>query len=223
MTTALLRALGKQLRLPETPHDPHRQLRHAAIFPLFLSACQELLDPADADRVAVAHAAEHACTRACLHDERRPRPAMIAGRLATLVGACRDPNEMLARLRGAQSALFLAGWLAAFDTGALVAAHATAHASPLDAAAIGLLRGYTSTQRAALGAIVLATRAPAEMIARMIVADIHRRTGSIRLGNRQEALPVAAKRIARAHRLTRARNGATSDRPLFTATPPTGR
>lgn len=31
VTAALLRALGKQLRLPETPHDPHRQLQHAAI------------------------------------------------------------------------------------------------------------------------------------------------------------------------------------------------
>jgi hypothetical protein len=310
VTTALLRALGKQLRLPETPHEPHRRLQHAAIwltaeeitdlvvvradrlapaawsmlldltrrvpyltlslvirrpalpaglratlgdeptheldyqeldtppagpappppdreptfpavpgtdFPLFLSACQQLLDRADAARVLAAHAAEQAHTRAWLRKQHRPRPAMIAGRLAALVGACRDPHEALARLRGAQSALFLAGWLAAFDTGTVIAAHATAHGSPLDDAAIGLLRGYTSTQHAALGVIALASRVPADTIARLTIADIDRRTGSIRIGNRQQVLPVAAARLARAHRLARARNGATTDRPLFTA------
>ena len=29
---ALLRGLGKQLRLADTPHDPHRQFEHAAIW-----------------------------------------------------------------------------------------------------------------------------------------------------------------------------------------------
>ena len=115
-------------------------------------------------------------------------------------------------------ALFLAGWLAALDTGAVVAAHATAHGSPLDDAAIGLLRRYTSTQRAALGVIALASRAAADTIARLTLADVDRRTGSIRIGNRQHALPGAAG-IARAHRLARVRNGATTDRPLFTARP----
>lgn len=142
---------------------------------------------------------------------------MIAGRLGALVGACSDPYETLARLRGAQSALFLAGWLAAFDTGAVVAAHATAHGSPLDDAAIGLLRGYTSTQPAALGVIALASRAPADTIARLTIADVDRRTGSIRIGNRHHALLGAAAGIARAHRLARVRSGATTDRPLFTA------
>ena len=307
---ALLRALGKQLRLPETPHDPHRQLQHAGIwltaeeigdlvvvradrlapaawtllldlargvpyltlslvihrptlptplramlgdephdelryheldtprveptpvsqhgeppfpavpdtdFPLFLSACEALLDSADADRVLAAHAAEHARTRAWLHEQRLPGVTVIAGRLGALVSICSDPHEVLARLRGAQSALFLAGWLATFDAGTLVAAHATAHGSPLDDAAIGLLRAYASTQRAALGAIALASRGSAETIARLTVADVDRRTGSIHIGGRDHTLPGAAAGIARAHRLARVRNGATSDRPLFTA------
>jgi hypothetical protein len=310
ITVALLRALGKQLRLRETPHEPRRQLDYAAIwltadqitdlivvradrlapaawsilldlarrvpyltlslvihrpalpaglratlgdeprdelhyreldpppvepalpppkarpvfpvvpdveFPLFLSACQQLLGRADAARVLTAHAAEHARTRAWLHEQRRPHPTVIARRLAALVDACSDPNETLARLRGAQSALFLAGWLAAFDTGAIVAAHARAHGSPRDDAAIDLLRGYTCTQRAALGVIALATRAPAETLAELTIADVDRRTGSIRIGARQQALPRAAAGIARAHRLARVRNGATADRPLFTA------
>ena len=40
---------------------------------------------------------------------------MIARRLGELVRGCGDLNETLARLRGAQSALFLAGWLPTFD------------------------------------------------------------------------------------------------------------
>ena len=203
IAVALLRALGKQLRLRDTPHDPRRQLEHAAIwlaaenitdlivvradrlapaawtmlldlagrvpyltlslvihrpdvpdrlravlvdqprdelhyqeldpspaapdaacrrdrgsafpdvpdtdFPLFVSACQQMLNPKDAARVLAAHAAEHADTRAWLHHQRRPARAMIARRLGALVGGCGDLNETLARLRGAQSALFLAG------------------------------------------------------------------------------------------------------------------
>jgi hypothetical protein len=310
VTAALLRALGKQLRRRETPHDPRRQLHYAAIwlaadqvtdlvviradrlapaawsmlldltrrvpyltlslvihrpalpaglratlgdeprdelhyreldpppaepapsspdagpafpvvpdidFPLFLSACQQLLDRADAARVLTAHAAEHARTRTWLHEQRRLHPTAIARRLAALVDACRDPNDALIRLRGAQSALFLAGWLAAFDASAIVAAHATAHGSPLDDAAIALLRGYTCTQRAALGVIALASRAPAETIAELTIADVDRRTGSIRLGTRQQAPPPAAAGIARAQRLARVLQGATADRPLFTA------
>jgi len=210
-----------------TQVPPHREPAFPAVpdtdFPLFLSACEELLDRADADRVLATHAAEHARTRAWLHEQRRPGATVIAGRLGALVGACSDPHETLARLRGAQSALFLAGWLAAFDAGALVAAHATAHGSPLDDAAIGLLRRYTSTQRAALGVIALASRAPADTIARLTVADVDRRTGSIRIGNRRHALPGAAAGIARAHRLARVRSGATTDRPLFSARHAPGR
>lgn len=163
-----------------------------------------------------AHADEHARTRAWLHEQRRPSAATIAGRLATVIRACSDSHETVARLRGAQRALFLAGWLAAFNTGAIIAAHATTHGSPLHTTAISMLRAYTSTQRAALGVIALASRAPADTIARLTIADVNRRTGSIRIANRQQALPRAAAGIARAHRLARVRNGATGDRPLFT-------
>ncbi len=195
VTVALLRALAKQLRARDTPHDPRRQLEHAAVwlaaenitdlivvradrlapaawtvlleltgrvpyltlslvihrpevperlralladqsrdelhyqeldpspaaptpvppvlgsafadvpdtdFLLFVSACQQLLNPKDAARVLAAHAAEHADTRVWLHHQRRPARAMIARRLSRLVGGCGDLNETLARLRGAQ-------------------------------------------------------------------------------------------------------------------------
>ena len=309
VAAALLRALGKQLRLRDTPHDPRRQLEHAAIwlaaeevtdlvvvradrlssaawtllldvsrqvpylmlslvihrpdvperlratlgdqprdevhyqeldaspaapapappdrgsafpdvpdtdFPLFVSACQQLLNPHDAARVLTAHGAEHADTRAWLHHQRHPPRAMIARRLGRLVSGCGDLNETLARLRGAQSALFLAGWLATFESADIAAAHASAHGSPLDSAAIDLLRGYTCTQRAALGAIALATRAPAETLARLAVADTDPRTASIQLAGQPQTVPAAAAGLVRACHLKRRRDGAASDRPLFT-------
>jgi hypothetical protein len=309
ITTALLRALGKQLRLRDTPHDPRRQLEHAAIwlaaenitdlivvradrltpaawtmlldltrrvpyltlslvihwlevperlravlgdvprdevhyqrldlaaaaptpvppdrgsafpdvpdtdFPLFVSACQQMLNREDAARVLTAHAAEHADTRAWLHHHRRPPRAMMSRRLGELVGGCGDLNEMLARLRGAQSALFLAGWLAAFEPADVAAAHTSANGSPLDPAAIELLRGYTCTQRAALGAIALATRAPAETLARLAISDVDPRTASIQLAGQHQTVPAAAGGLVRACHLKRRRDGAASDRPLFT-------
>jgi hypothetical protein len=185
-------------------------------FPLFVSACRQLLHPEDAARVLAAHAAEHADTRAWLHHQCRPARAMIARRIGRLVGGCGDLNETLARLRGAQGALFLSGWLATFDPADIAAAHASAQGSPLDSAAIDLLRGYTCTQRAALGVIALATRAPAETLARLAVSDVDPRTASIRIAGQRQPVPAAAAGLVRACRLTRLRNGAAPDRPLFT-------
>ncbi len=309
ITVALLRALGKQLRLRDTPHDPRRQLEHATIwlaaenitdlivvradrlapaawtmlldlagrvpyltlslvihrpdvpdrlqavladqprdelhyrqlepspaaparvppdrgsafpdvpdtdFPLFVSACQQMLNPKDAARVLAAHAAEHADTRAWLHHQRRPTRAMIARRLGELVDGCGDLNETLARLRGAQSALFLAGRLATVDPVDVASAHASAHGSPLDSAAIDLLRGYTCTQRAALGAIALASRASAETLARLAISDVDPRTASIRIAGQRQTVPTAAAALVRACRLKRRRDGAAPERSLFT-------
>lgn len=187
-----------------------------AEFVLFKRACRELLDDHQLKQVGDAVAHGHA-TIANHRLTRRPTwPPEAQALLERLLVTAGSADEALARLRGAQIALFAKGLLVTFDADRIPALHAQHYHSPIDAANARRLGIYTSTRLACAGSLTLATRQPARVLARLTVGDIGPYAGALGPHEEPRVLPAYARGPLRAHLHHRARHGATDSDPLFT-------
>lgn len=190
----------------------------------FRLTCDELLSDADFDRVDAEMlvgrmiALEWIERRAS--QQRSRTDALVVDELhGLLAGVCASaatPGQKLARLRGAQIALFLAGALVHIPANALsvLATNATA---ALDRRAATLLRGFASTHLAAAGALALASGQPPRHLQALNIDSLSDDVSQISGHGRLYPIPFYARGLIRAHRVTRGHQGAAASDPLFRA------
>lgn len=203
-------------RLPTLPRDD---------FLFFTQACADVLDREDFNRVCDVITAARRTTdrwldgRAAPGDPAATRPSKqgVLSFLAALTH-CKDSEEALARLRGAQIALLFDDLLVEVDGRAFVAAHATARAiARLDRRAVTLLRTYSSPVYAAAGTIALASGAGASSLARLTVAGVAAEGSEVWLGGQTVVVSENAHALVRAQLITRSAQGAQAADAFFTS------
>lgn len=188
-----------------------------ADFVLFKRACRHTLEPHELERVGDAIAHGHRAITDNLRQRRRTWPQEIKSLLEDLLMTAACADEALARLRGAQIALFTTKrLLVTFDAERIPALHALHYHSALDRINARRLRIYTSTRLACAGALALTTRDPARVLARVTIGEIGDYARHIGPRERRMRLPGYAGGPVRAHLKRRARQGAGPDDPLFT-------
>ncbi|MGI8803155.1 MAG: hypothetical protein ACR2KV_13455 [Solirubrobacteraceae bacterium] len=199
---------------PELPDDE---------FWTFRSACDELLGDADFARVdAELLTGRMAGLEWIERRTRQPKWALrpfdateIHGLLAGVYASATSTGQALARLRGVQTALFLAGVLVYIPADAITAIAATKPA-PLDQHAGALLRSFASPRLAAAAVVALATGQPASELRTLNVQDIAHGGAEIILAGRAYPIPYYARGTLRAHLIVRAEDrAAAATRPLF--------
>jgi len=138
----------------------------------------------------------------------------IHGLLAGIYASATSAPQALARLRGAQIALFLCGALVYIPAAALTAA-AAANPAPLDRAATELLRAFSATRLAAAGVLSLASAQPARRLLTVNLQSVSHDAEEVSLDGRSYPIAFHARAMLRAHVLARAREGAKPDDALF--------
>lgn len=125
---------------------------------------------------------------------RRPTGSCVAAFLRALTN-CADTQEALARLRGAQIALFFEDLLVKVDAVGFVAAREAAAARPhVDARAVRLLRGYSSPAMTAAGALAIAAGAGSGALSRLTLRDVAPDGTEARIDGYPASSPVAPGR-----------------------------
>jgi hypothetical protein len=151
------------------------------------------------------------------------------GLLAGIHAAATCRSQALVRLRGAQTALFLAGahrrwhrdrWLLVRIPADALAAATAAAAAPLDRHTAALLRGFASPRIAAAGALAFASGQPAWRLRSLDLHSLSDDAGEVALDGRCYAIPYYARGLLRAQRDARENEGAHEADPIFRG--PTG-
>lgn len=149
------------------------------------------------------------------HWAARPLKATeIHGLLAGIYASTTSTSQALARLRGAQIALFLGGALVHIPADALAAAAAIKPA-PLDRDTAVLLRAFTSPRLAAAGVLALASGQPARRLCALDLQSVGHDAGEISLDGRAYPIAFYARGMLRAQLIARAHEGAAASDPLF--------
>ena len=138
----------------------------------------------------------------------------VHGLLAGIHAAAACRSQALVRLRGAQTALFLAGALVRIPADALAAATSAA-AAPLDRHTAALLRGFASPRIAAAGALAFASGQPAWCLRSLDLHSLSDDAGEVALDGRAYAMPYYARGLLRAQRDARHNEGARGADPIF--------
>lgn len=138
----------------------------------------------------------------------------VQGLIAFICASAAATGQALARLRGAQIALFFAGALVQIPADALDALASTA-AAALDRRAAALLRSFASTRLAAAGVLALASAQPARHLRALNLDGLGEDASEVSLRGRVYPIPFYARGLVRAHRITREQEGATPSDALF--------
>jgi hypothetical protein len=197
-TAARPRATLPARPLPSLPRDD---------FPFFLEACDRILSPEDskrADRI-VAEGRRTADRWLEGHvswgapEPRRPSRERTLAFLRSL-SDCEDSEEALARMRGAQIALFFDDLLVEIDAPAFVAAHRAVRReiSRLDHHAIALLRAHSSPTIASAGVLALCAGAGSRLLATLKIGDLTQDGSEARVDGRVVSVPEPARSMIRA-------------------------
>ncbi len=182
--------------LPELPGDD---------FTTFRAACRDLLSADDFERVDELLADHRADTHRWLTGRLAGEELTedeLAEHLRARMRTCRNQREMLVLLRAAQISLFHAGWLVKVSLPRLAQRLGeTEQVYGLDEAAARLLRGYSSPRYAALGVVVLATRAGTPEIEPLNLSDVTADGDLVTLASASAEIPDYARGILRTHLL----------------------
>ncbi len=189
----------------------------------FRLACDDLLSEADFERVDAEMlvgrmtALEWIQHRAPTNSERYALDVEeIRGLLTGICASTATTGQALARLRGAQIALFFAGALVHIPADALSALAGNAPSS-LDRRAAALFRGFGSTRLAAAGALALASAQPARHLRVLNLNSVSDDASEVSLHRSAYPIPFYARGLIRAHCVMREREGAAASGPLFRA------
>ena len=184
--------------LPPLPRDD---------FPFFLEACDRTLSPEDSKRADRIVAEARRTTDRWLEghvswgtpEPRRPSRERILAFLRSL-SDCEDSEEALARMRGAQIALFFDDLLVEIDAPAFVAAHRAGRReiSRLDHHAIALLRTHSSPAIASAGVLALCAGAGSRLLATLNIGDFTPDGSEARVDGRVVSVPEPARSMLRA-------------------------
>jgi hypothetical protein len=195
-------------RFPRVPDDE---------IPYFRDACRRALAPAGLREVEeTAVKAIHA-TRRWLCRTERVTEASAAAFLVELTSSICDVNEELVLLRGAQAALWRAGWLLKVDASLLAAARGAEPDVPLEEAR-ERLRHCPHPRDAALGAVAIAGRLGPKELAMLSVdqVSVSGERAALRL-DREDAELGALSPVVRALLLERQASDPRPHDPLFTS------
>jgi DNA transposition AAA+ family ATPase len=184
-------------------------------FPRFRASCRDLLS---SDRFAAVDETYRAAaiTTSSWLGANEPTEASATVFVRQLIEDSPTLDDVLIRLRAAQTAFFLDWWLLKVDPEALAAARDEEALSPLTPEAARLLRHYSSTTHAALALLVLAGKPPLASLAQATLANANSNGTTITLpDHRAIELPDYARGILASHLAYRRLQGAGPDDPLF--------
>lgn len=186
-------------------------------FTSFRSACAQLLDDEDFAVVETAFWHAHDATRTLLEDQ-APGEELLSQHLRALITGARRRPELVTRVRGAQTACFMAGSLVKVDVERLVTHCVTDAAScAVDPDALEQVGAYPSPRIAAIAVLALAGWAPHE-IAELNLSDLTEDGTPPPASTDHQPLPAHASALLRAHHLSRTLAGAAPTEPLFVYT-----
>jgi hypothetical protein len=217
------------LPFPEVPGDE---------FYLFLAACRRLLDGASFRRVDDVHQQSQHDTdmwlQAQLRPQRPPQPGPrlfstnvepeprepptldhVCAFLQQLTATSSCAAETLVRLRGAQVAFFLHGFLLSLQLGS------GAHPGPadlrptMDPSVADRLRGLSTARLTAAMTLALVTEMTSAQLCQLELADIAADATAVRVDGYWFAIPAYARSLVRTQVLERSGPGSGPTDPLF--------
>jgi hypothetical protein len=179
-------------------------------FTSFLAACDRVMPAADVERVELAFD--------CGFDSIRERVSagqveLWAECIRELVSEAGSVREAVARVRGAQAALFLAGWWLRLDLRLFELRHETRAQLALSDELAAAFNRYPTPQWAAIAAVRVTTHGSPQSLSELSIADGERMV-STNDGNADASARTTAASV-RAHVASRARDGAGASAPLF--------
>jgi hypothetical protein len=179
-------------------------------FTSFLAVCDRILSAEDVERVE----------RAFDHGFDSVRELVSAGqielwaeRMRELVSETGSAREAVARVRGAQAALFLAGWWLRLDLRLFELRWETQAQLALTDELAAAFSRYPTPQWAAIAAVRATTHGSPQSLSELSIAD-GERVVSTNDGNADAHARTTAASV-RAHVASRARDGAGASAPLF--------
>lgn len=205
---------------------PRRRPEHTRPWPAlpaeefftFRASALVALEEADARRIDAELFVGRMIAQEIISRHDRDRRALdtrsVEGLLAGVLTTAAEPEQALCRIRGAQTALFMAGAYVQAPADAIRAAMA-ARPGPLDSHAASLLRSFTDPQSAAVGVLSLTSDAPACLLRDLDVADIDDDGSTFELHGRRYPAPAQARGLIRAQRQARVAQGYDDSAPLF--------
>lgn len=202
---------------PEVPDDE---------FTTFRATCRRLLDPASFGRVDRVYCESMDATARWLAPTVRGRDRLdtndAAVQLQSLLVASLSAAEALTRLRGAQAAYFLAGWLVPFPPSGCALMGGIVPLGPtLDPVTARRLRRLCQPSSTAAMAIMLVTDLRSKELARLNVGDVDPTGERVLVGTRPDsyfAIPPYAASLVRAQLIDRHRSGAADGDAMFVDT-----
>jgi hypothetical protein len=182
-------------------------------FTSFRAACHDLLEPNDFERVDRAFLAGVRATERWLKQRDGLAEADVASHLRDAIENAGTYSEVLVRVRAAQVALFLTGWLLRVAPDVLAASQEPrVRDEPWVLEAIG---EYCTPRMTAAATLALCTRLTLQGLVELDVGDvdlqrsvIHTRAGAVQLEE-------PSMRLVRAQALERRLQGGEDDEPLF--------
>lgn len=199
---------------PEVPDDD---------FVTFRSTCRRLLDPLSFERVDRVFCQSMDSTARGLE----PRVGVgsglpmsasdVATQLQGLLVSSSSAAEALTRLRGAQAAYFLAGWLVSFPASECRIVHGMVPLGPtLDPVTARRLRRLCDPSSTAAMALLLATDLRSAGLSSLNISDIDHEGAHVTVGDDHRfVLPPYARSLVRSLLIERVLAGGTGRDPLF--------
>jgi hypothetical protein len=186
-------------------------------FTIFRAVCRRCLDEADFAIVDACWRAFFSETHSWASNAGSLDETIVAGYLEERTRTASSYGEVLTRLRGAQAALFHAGWLVKvnherFISGALQEPHGLL--TPENAT---LLRGFVPPRFAAAATLALVLRSPTELLTTLRHEDLDENGAAVRAGDGECSVPSSFQPFLRALWLERVEEGARPGSPLFIA------
>ena len=191
--------------------------------PLFLDLCRELLTANEFQLVATEYWRGFRLAQDWV-GKGSPGIARLEPQLqaftARLLRETTTIDELLAALRGAESALFLRYYLLGVDIDALAAGYLLTPRATLAHDAARRLRRLSAPHLATAGVLALLTIPDPHVIAGLDLDDVDRDGSFFEVEHTQVPIPPVARGIVRAHLAYRRVQGAAAGDPLFVSEGP---
>lgn len=184
-------------------------------FPTFRAACRRLLSPQAFKRVDSEFASARERVRRCLAESHSFRRDDVLAHVRELLEEAASLDARVARLRGAQVALFGAGHLLSVRIELLASSFVNASRAPVDEHTSAALREHHHTRAVAAAILTLLAGTPPAELVRLTMGCVRPGAVAVRLERQWHTVPAHARGLVNAHLHQRLLDGAGEDDPFL--------
>jgi hypothetical protein len=197
---------GRRPPSPPVPDGSWPSVPEDHEFWTFRSAVRELLSDTDFERIDDELHVGRIAAREWIGQRTglaiaRFRRGEVEAFLTGLLAPATSRSQALARVRGAQCALFLGGTLVQLPARGLAESRVIC-STPLDRSAVDILRGFAAPRLAAAGAIALACPLPPSTLCKLALRDIGPDASYVTVNSARFSVPEHARSLVRAQVLS---------------------